>query len=205
VKVHGLSHATWIAASDDFTCALRSSGAVLCWGYNDDGELGNGTTTHARTPVQVIGVAHATALSASYDTGCAVVSGGSVRCWGYGGDGELGNGTTSDSHTATPVDGLSGVSALSGGGQFNCAVVRSQVFCWGDNAVGEIGANLPAIWALTPTAVATLGAINALSTGYYHSVVRLTSGGLRAWGYNSNGQLGNGTTTNSPLPVPVSG
>jgi alpha-tubulin suppressor-like RCC1 family protein len=205
VKVSGLVHVTSISANYYFTCGLRSDGAAFCWGDNTYGQLGNGTLTTADAPVRVLGLSHATALSAGFYQACAVVS-GTVRCWGYGGYGALGNGTFTNSSSATPVAGLIGVSALSVGGDDGCVLVRTHAFCWGDNTYGEVGDGDTTTTTLqTPAAVAALGSTSQLSLGAAHVLVSLSSGALRAWGYNFYGELGNGTTTNSALPIPVVG
>lgn len=81
---------TAIAAFDNDTCALLSDGTVRCWGYNDDGELGDGTLTTSSTPVPVSGLSGASAIGVGEDSACALVSSGDVVCWGQNGNGELG-------------------------------------------------------------------------------------------------------------------
>jgi alpha-tubulin suppressor-like RCC1 family protein len=206
VKVSRLTHAIAMAINNGYSCALVVDGTVRCWGYNANGQLGNGTTAQALKPVQVHGVTRASGLSAGWLTACAVVFRGAVRCWGNGDNGDLGNGGTSDSHTASLVAGLTGATAVSSGSHHSCALVRGHVFCWGRNIEGEIGDGIATPSPrLTPTGVARLGTTSSVSTGALHTCAQLTTGSVRCWGSNAHGELGNGTTNDSPLPVPVSG
>jgi alpha-tubulin suppressor-like RCC1 family protein len=206
VLVLGLTHATAISASTNSSCAVRANGQASCWGYNIYGQLGNGTTSDSSVPVHVIGVAHAIALSTGEYNACVVISGGTVRCWGFNGSGQLGNGTTGDSHSATATAGLSAVTAISGARRGFCALTRGHVYCWGDDTYGQLGNGRASAdpW-LTPAAVTKLGSATAVDAGDVHTCARPSTGGLRCWGFNFYGELGNGSTTNSSLPVPVSG
>jgi alpha-tubulin suppressor-like RCC1 family protein len=206
VKVHSLTHVTSIGAGGESTCALQSDAIVSCWGLNNHGQLGDGTTNDAHAPIRVLHISHPKALSVGSFSACALVSGGAVRCWGSGGVGELGNGGTTDSSTAVAVASLSKASALSSGGGESCAIVRGQTFCWGYNIYGQVGDGTTAdTGRLTPAAVGQLGTSTEISAGGEHTCARLATGSLRCWGYNLDGELGNGTTTNSALPVSVIG
>jgi alpha-tubulin suppressor-like RCC1 family protein len=94
VKVPNLSGATAIAAGQTDTCALLSDGTVRCWGWNVDGELGDGTQTPSSTPVVVSGLSGATAIAMGDYTACALVASGDVVCWGFDDSGQLGSLTT---------------------------------------------------------------------------------------------------------------
>ncbi len=144
VPVRGLDrNVTAIAVSDNYTgrehtCAI--AGGAYCWGYNGDGELGDGTTASRSTPAKVQGLSGVTAVSAGDWSSCAV-AGGAARCWGANASGQLGTGGTTASLTPVPVSGLvQDVSEVGAGSASACAVrTTGSVWCWGANTEGELG------------------------------------------------------------------
>ena len=212
VPVHGLgAGVTAIASGNNHTCAIVNAG-VKCWGRNPDGELGNGTILTSNTPVAVMGLTSGVlAISAGAYHTCAIVTGGSVRCWGWNGYGQLGDNSinaTNSGSPATVANLPSGTTALASGGYHTCAIVSGGVQCWGRNPDGELG-NGSIADSHVPVAVASPldSGVSAIAAGLYHTCAVISTGSVRCWGWNSNGQLGNNTTnaTNANPPVVVSG
>ena len=197
-----------VAAGGLHTCAVTSAGAVLCWGENSSGELGNGTTGASLVPVAVKGLSSGvTAVASSSLTTCALVEGGGVKCWGHNLDGEVGDGTTKDSSTPVDVKGLStGVTAIGVGTSHTCAVTKEGgVKCWGNNSFGQLGDNSTTVHH-EPVDVVGLGSgVVAVALGFDHTCAVLTTGAVKCWGGNFYSQLGNGTTDQSLVPVDVVG
>jgi hypothetical protein len=138
---------------------------------------------------------------------CAVDTMGGLSCWGNNTSGELGDGTTMDRTTPVAVVGLgSGVQAVSAGNQHACALTTGGgVKCWGDNADGQLGDGTTGD-SHVPVDVVGLGSgVAAVSAASNHSCALTTGGGVKCWGRNHRGQLGDATNTDSPVPVDVSG
>ncbi len=197
-----------VTARQYHTCALTGAGGAVCWGDNDNGQLGDGTTTRRSTPTVVSGLASGVAAVApGYYHTCALTTVGGALCWGSNGNGQLGDGTTTQSTTPVAVSGLSSaVGAIVAGGYHSCAVTSSGAArCWGRNNYGQLGDGTTTD-RVTPTAVSGLSSgVAAIATGIYHTCALTTGGGVVCWGYNSYGQLGDGTTTDRWTPTAVSG
>jgi alpha-tubulin suppressor-like RCC1 family protein len=197
----------------DTTCALLANGSVQCWGYNGEGELGDGNTAltapyGTATPMTVTGLSNVTALEV-HDVGtCALISGGTVKCWGSNGAGQLGNGNTSPSPTPVSVKGLSDAIALSSGAWpvVVCAIRSSgAVVCWGNGQNGELGNGKSEVNSSTPVAVSGVTSASAAAGGAYHMCILLTTGDVVCSGYDGDGELANPAAdlNFNPTPLPV--
>ncbi len=189
------SEVSTIAAGGYHTCALTTSGGIKCWGENSDGQLGNGNKNDSFAPVDGPSLSVTSIVAGGYHT-CALTTSGGVKCWGYNSEGELGDGTYVDSTVPVDVTGLSsGASAVTGGGLHTCALTTSGgVKCWGNNGFGELGNGSTTVGGSIPVDVTGLSSgVTVVSAGEHYTCALTTSGGVKCWGKNGNGQLGNGT------------
>lgn len=204
----GAGQAT-LAGGDEHTCALESSGGVVCWGRNKYGQLGDATTTTRLRPTQVSGLTDRTvAVATGALHSCALSSAGAVKCWRANYYAQLGDGTLTDRSTPVDVQGLSsGVVALSAGFGHTCALTRSgEVKCWGNNFRGAIGDGSGARFISSPVTVVGLARpATAIAAGGSHSCALLSGGGVQCWGANDSGQLGDVTSVDRMTAVDVYG
>jgi alpha-tubulin suppressor-like RCC1 family protein len=206
VQATGLPSVVAVAAGYYHSLALDSSGHVWSWGYNAQGQLGNGSSDgnpHS-TPTQISGLSSIVAVAAGQYHSLALDSSGNLWSWGYNGDGELGNGSSDGSPHPTPAIAVSnsGFIAISAGYNHNLAIKNdSTVLGWGANSYGQIGDGTYT-QRNSPVVVPNLSGITQVVAGNQASVVLRTegmaSGTVWTWGYNAQGQLGDGTNTSRP-------
>ncbi len=200
------------------SCAIASDDKVYCWGFNGDGQLGNGnTTTPQTTPVAVLAGAMPAGAVKSIDTGdrhtCAIASDDKVYCWGINDYGELGNDDAGTSQY-TPVAVSAGampagaVKSLTVGSSHACAIASDdKAYCWGDNTYGPLG-NGEDIPQASPVAVLAgdmpAGAVKSITAGYQYTCAIASDDKAYCWGSNWSGQLGNGNVAiQQTTPVAV--
>ena len=193
-----------VASGLQHSCAVIT-GAVECWGLNNAGQLGNGTTTNSDAPVVAQGVSTATSVAASGNDSCTVLSSGGIDCWGDNTYGQLGNGTTVNSSVPAAVSNVNDAVQVSVGSGDVCAVISGgSVECWGDNSAGQLGDGSTSP-SLVPEPVPGLSQVRQVALGSGFACALLGGGGVDCWGANDFGELGNGTTAGSRSPNPVSG
>ena len=212
---------------------MSSNGYTYAWGHNNYGQLGDNTTSDSAVPVPVRDPdspndtskgLKATQVSAGGTHSLAVSSNGYTYAWGYNSSfGQLGDNTTSDSAVpvrvrdpASPNDTSKGLKATQVSGGYNYSLALGSdgyAYAWGDNDHGQLGNKgtsdpypYPVKVLASAQSTSTYGSwLHAaqISAGDHHSLAIGTDGNAKAWGYNGYGRLGDGTTTESNVPVPV--
>ena len=174
--------------------ALLVSSVVACGG---GGPAQPPNFESRTTPVRVAGAADFLALATGAGHTCGVREDGTAACWGWNLFGQLGTGTSGDiRNTPVPVAGLTNVRAIAAGNEHTCALHQdSTASCWGKNDFGQVGDGTAGAQAFRPTAarVPGLTGVVALAAGGYTSCALMQGGGVRCWGLNSFGQVGDGT------------
>jgi len=198
-----------IIAGGETACALLADGTVQCWGRNNHYQVGDGTNTTAFRPMTAVGVADATDLATGVWQTCAVIADGTARCWGANNRGELGNGTSNEGPIATAVSGIDGTSgsvllAAVGEGHTCFVLDDGTVRCTGDDDYGQLGDG-GTTRRFAPV-VATLLPANPRLIAVGLGFTCLVGDDLRpqCLGAGTQGQLGNGASAPSKVPVAVS-
>jgi alpha-tubulin suppressor-like RCC1 family protein len=185
--VSGTFTAQDVAAGRDHTCAVRANGTVACWGANDSGQIGGGTTGGiGLTPVNVPNLPNVVGIAAGEAHTCAVLASGGARCWGLNSSGQLGNGTVVNSPGPVVVRGLGNVIAIAAGGKFGsshtCALLAdSTVWCWGANGSGQLGTGNTTPSSV-PVKVTGMSEAVAIAVGESHSCALTAVGAAFCWG-----------------------
>lgn len=215
VVVSELTDAKDISLGNYHTCAVRHGGSLKCWGLNDNGQLGLGTSAGpeqctgsdyslpcSKVPASVTALSGVISGSAADESHtCAALTGGSIRCWGLDA-GQFGTAevqTTCGEPAFTcataplPVPDIDGVRSVRSATFHTCALRTDRsVWCWGYSIVGEIGNGSPT-QSLTPVPVSNLADAVALASGSSHSCAIRADKTVWCWGSNSLGQLGTGS------------
>ena len=212
---NGTSSNVLFSTGDKHTCAIYTGGSrgnLACWGDNDSGQLGNSSNDdliyefQSGSRVNLDSGKTAVAVSAGGVHTCAILNDNKVMCWGKGGSGRLGNGASTDQNAPVAVSMSSNTAeAISAGGRHTCAIFDDdKVYCWGENGSGQLGIgsttdqNAPTVVNLGTDKTAA-----AIRTGSNHTCALLNDNTVKCWGANSNGQVGDRSTTDRTSPVAV--
>ncbi|MFZ2188749.1 MAG: ELWxxDGT repeat protein [Candidatus Moraniibacteriota bacterium] len=213
-----LTSVSQVATGDSHSCALKTDGTVYCWGSNSSGQIGDNTTSIRYTPVQVKGVGGSGFLTgvSSVEAGsfhtCAVKTDNTVFCWGSNGTGQLGDNTTTQRNAPIQVLGVGGagnltsVSRVSAGMAHTCAAkIDGTAYCWGYNLNGRLGDNSTTQRPAPVQVLGSLTGVNQISAGDAHTCAVKSDGAAYCWGLNTNGRLGDNSTTQRLIPTQVKG
>lgn len=200
-----------VAAGGGHSLALGSDGELYAWGDNSRGQIGDGSTLQRTAPVQVSLPAGVSALAIAAGNGHSLAMGsdGTLYAWGNNDSGQLGDGSTQQRPTPVRVSLPVGVSALSvSAGRAHSLATGSdgRLYAWGSNSFRQISDGSLASLRATPVQVRLSTGVSALSVtaGDDHSLAVGSDGNLYAWGSNSDGQRGDGSTFPPGRPVQVS-
>lgn len=188
-----------LAAGGGHTCAVNPGGKTYCWGWQEQGQVGDGSFDYlVATPHEIPGAFDAVAIDAGYQHTCAVMSDGGVKCWGYDRFGQVGNGTAGSPNVPNDVIGVENAIDVGTGAYFSCALIDDgTVKCWGHGYHYQLG-NEQLIETDTATETArNIDGATAMAVGGEFVCV-IVDGKVKCWGRNDVGQLGRGTTNPDP-------
>jgi len=188
-----------VAAASGFSCDVDLGGTAWCWGLNDRGQLGDGTTEEKLTPTPVSGGLPFRSVVAGEKHACGLTPSGEAYCWGSNDQGQLGDGTFSSRSVPTAVTGGNAFRDLDAGYYFTCGLTLSdEVLCWGENNNGQLGTGSPGGGVATPGPVTGGRSWKAVDAGGYQACAIATDDVTYCWGFSA-------TPTSSPEPIAVSG
>ncbi|MBA4357687.1 MAG: hypothetical protein C0405_08190 [Desulfovibrio sp.] len=205
VQTSGNYNFTQIAEGGDrHFCGLISGGAIRCWGLNDNGQLGDNSTTNRNVPTLVSSAAAYTQVATGYYHNCALSSVNQVYCWGLNTDGQLGNGSTTPRLVPYAIT-TGSYNFVAAGGYHSCALdTTGKAWCWGYNTKGQLGNN-STVSSSSRVAVSGPLLFSKIYAGDQSTCALTSIGVAYCWGEGGSGQLGRGSTADSLEPVQVSG
>ncbi|TGE23359.1 RCC1 domain-containing protein [Hymenobacter metallicola] len=201
--------ATWksVDAGGNYTLAIRPDGTLWAWGSNVNSELGDATLTSRTSPVRVSSDTKWKTVKAGDSHSVATQADGSLWAWGSNTFGQVGVGFSSG-HVSTPMQispSAAWVSAGANGSHTVALRADGTLWTWGNNSNGQLGTeNNSRTYIATPYPIEpTVTTWRSISAGDRHTLAIKADGTLWAWGSNSDGQLGDGTTTRRMVPTQI--
>jgi hypothetical protein len=207
----GITDAVRVEGGATHFCALRETRTVACWGLNENGELGTGTVgspMSSDVPLTVPLIADAIDVDAGFGFTCVLRESDGVSCWGSNYFGALGTALPAgDADRATPAvveaapGGIVDIDSLY---LATCATnATGSVWCWGPDIVEAAMSKAASSENRSATQITGLGGALDVSVGALHACAVLRDGSVACWGRSLFGELGDGTTDGSMLPVQV--
>lgn len=199
--------ATLVSAGGLHSCAyVTSPRSVYCWGANDNGQTGNGTTPQSATPVAVPNTDFPVirALSAGTLHNIATTADGHYLAWGMNSEGQLGDGTTTSRASAAYIASDNTVQGGAGGDGHSCSLhADGSVWCWGRNNFGQLGDGTTTPHNLAGRVIGLPAPATQVSLGQDHTCARLADGRVACWGRNYEGELGDLSAVSRAVPILV--
>ena len=203
-RVPNLNGIAAIAAGGAHFFALTYSGDVWGWGYNERGQLGDGTTIDVAAPKKVKSLANIVSIAAGYSHSLAISHDGSLYAWGSNTYGQLGDGTTEAHNLPVKVNGIGDVVQIAAGNDTSMALTKkSELYTWGYGEFGQLGNDTLTVSQNKPLKIETEGTPVFISSGVYHNFYVAKDGSLYSWGRNRNNMIGSGDNLNKTVPVKV--
>lgn len=192
-----------VSAGGEHSCAVTIDGSAYCWGLNQFGQRGDGSTTNTALPTAVAGPVRFAHVSASISHSCGLATDDTAWCWGSNAGGRLGDPSGSDSPIPVPVAGDIHWRAIDAGHIHNCGIATNGLaYCWGTGNGGRLGNGADTSSAVPQLVRLTVGPVWRISAGDGHACA--IAGGnhdVHCWGNGFAGQLGNGLRVNRPFPI----
>jgi alpha-tubulin suppressor-like RCC1 family protein len=194
---------TRLTSGDGHTCGLTTTGAAYCWGRNEKGQVGDGGYNTSSIPVKVTGDLTFKSITSGALYTCGVTTTNGAFCWGANTDGQLGDGTTTNRRNPVWIAGAA-FTSLSAGAEHTCGLtIAGLEMCWGNNEAGKLGDGTTGSGSANPVAVSTDVKFGSIYAGDRHTCGISLALATYCWGWNGDGQLGDGTATNRSQPVAV--
>jgi alpha-tubulin suppressor-like RCC1 family protein len=205
MRVGTIRNAESISAGAGHTCVLLATKSIICWGWNDKGQLGNGSNSDSVVPVTVVGITSATSVSSGFSHVCARLTDSKIRCWGWNVSGQLGDGTKTDRNKPVPVEGITTATraGLSAGYYHNCAALSNGTLkCWGQDDNYKLGKPYTDDQTI-PVLVAGFSSGKFVSGGGSHTCAIRLDNSLWCWGLNDRLQVTNSDSSVISVPTQI--